>query len=114
MSEALQDSGRWRPTDSFGNRLAVIRNELGLTQQQAAERCGLDDGSWSNWERGANPREKERVVYKIVRGLHVDREWLMWGGELTPPSNIWYTTEDETAGQPRLYALGAVRLPGIS
>lgn len=72
----------WVPFDTFGNRLTLIRQHLGLSQVEAAERCGLDDGSWSNWERGAKPRGMDRVVQAIAAGLGVDRDWLMWGGEL--------------------------------
>lgn len=114
MSQAVEHASPWRPSDSFGARLLLIRKELGLSQEEAALRCGLEAGSWSKWENGTSPRALPVVVHKIVSALGVDRDWLIWGGELAPPSNIWYTAEDETAGQPRLYALGAVRLPGIS
>lgn len=67
------------PRDSFGARLLLVRHHFSLSQAEAAERCGLDDGSWSNWERGSSPRDKEVVVRKISNALGVDRDWLMWG-----------------------------------
>lgn len=113
MSEALQSEDPWRPQDSFGVRLLLVRRTLGLSQEEAAAKCGLDNGSWSNWENGAHPRQLPEVVHKIVRTFNVDRDWLIWGGELGPSSTKWYPTEDATAGQTHLRLLGAVRLPGI-
>ena len=74
------------PEDSFALRLVIIRRHLGLSQEEAAARCGLDDGSWSNWENGTKPRGMDRVVGTIAAGLNVDRDWLMWGGPLSPGS----------------------------
>lgn len=70
---------RWVPQDNFGNRLILVRRELGLTQAQAAEMCGLDAGSWNNWEHGTRPRGLDEIVKKIADALGVDRDWLMWG-----------------------------------
>lgn len=67
------------PEDSLANRLSAVRHHLRLTQAEAANICGLDDGSWSNWERGARPRNMAEVVEKVHQGLNVDRDWLMWG-----------------------------------
>lgn len=70
---------KWVPQDTFANRLVLLRRELGLTQLQAAEACGLDDGSWSNWENGTKCRDLAEIVKKISEALGVDRDWLMWG-----------------------------------
>lgn len=70
------------PEDTFGLRLIALRTHLKLTQAEIAQRCGLDDGSWSNWERGARPRGMDEIVRKISDALGVDRDWLMWGGAL--------------------------------
>lgn len=74
-----QHEEAWVPEDTFGARLVLVRRELGLTQAQAADACGLDDGSWSNWERGARPRGLDEIVAAIVKSLRVNRDWLMWG-----------------------------------
>lgn len=79
-NEAVGSSEPFIPPDSFALRLMALRHALKLTQQQAAARCGLDDGSWSNWENGVTPRGMDIVVGKIVAGLGADRDWLMWGG----------------------------------
>lgn len=80
--EALTGPEPMIPEDTFAVRLVIIRSTLGLTQKEAAQRCGLDDGSWSNWENGAKPRGMDRVVEAICSNLSVDRDWLMWGGPL--------------------------------
>jgi transcriptional regulator with XRE-family HTH domain len=70
----------WVPAvETFGDRLVLLRRHLGITQVQAAKQCGLDDGSWSNWEKGASPRNMARVVRKIHEATGVDMAWLMWG-----------------------------------
>lgn len=81
-SEALTTEEPFIPEDTFAVRLVIIRNALHLTQKEAAERCGLDDGSWSNWENGSKPRDMARVIESICSNLGVDRDWLMWGGPL--------------------------------
>lgn len=71
------------PADTFSNRLILARVHAGwLTVKEAAERCGLNYGSWSNWERGARPRDLLDVVQKIADGLQIDHEWLLFGGPL--------------------------------
>jgi len=114
MSELQEAEHTWRPADSFGVRLLLVRRSLGMSQEEAAVKCGLDNGSWSNWENGKNPRNLAEVVHKIVMATNVDRDWLIWGGDLSPSSTRWETMDDETAGRPGLYLLGPARLPGIS
>jgi len=74
------------PVDTFAARLVLARLHAGnLTLQQAAARCGLVDQSWSNWERGAKPRDLVDVVAAISESLGIDRDWLMYGGPLSQP-----------------------------
>ena len=79
----------WRPEDSFGARLRLVRGELGLTVEDIALRCGVRTPTWSSWERGSLPRGMHRIVERIAEVTGVDREWLMWGGSLTR-STRWY------------------------
>lgn len=77
----------WVPTDAFGNRLRLVRLELGLSVEEIAARCQINQTTWSKWERGINvPRGLHRVVAVICNETGVDRNWLMWGGPLTPGS----------------------------
>ncbi|WP_415103022.1 helix-turn-helix domain-containing protein [Nocardioides sp.] len=69
----------WVPENTFGSRLLVVRRQLGLTVQEAAERCGLHYASWSGWENGRRPSDLAMVVKRVSDHLLVDRDWLMWG-----------------------------------
>lgn len=72
------------PVDTFAARLVLVRMHCGyLTIKDAAARCGVNYGSWSNWERGIEPARMLEVVDKIAAGLGVDRNWLLFGGPLT-------------------------------
>jgi len=74
------------PVDTFGNRLMLVRAHAGhMTVREAADKCGLNYGSWSNWERGKMPRDLLDVVESVSEGLAIDRDWLMYGGPLTRP-----------------------------
>lgn len=73
------------PADTLAIRLLLARHFAGqLSQREAAERCGLNYGSWANWEAGRRPRDVLDVVAQVSVGLGVDHDWLLWGGPLTP------------------------------
>lgn len=74
----------WTPPATFGSRLRDAREDLGLTIEEAAAKCGLSRSTWTTWENGAKPRDMATVVEKISRGLSVegrmlDPMWLLWG-----------------------------------
>lgn len=74
------------PIDTFAARLILARHDAGqLSQRDAAERCGLNYASWSNWEGGMRPRDLIDVVEQIATGLGIDRDWLLFGGSLAKP-----------------------------
>jgi transcriptional regulator with XRE-family HTH domain len=74
------------PADTFGHRLMLVRAHCGhIPVREAADRCGLNYGSWSNWERGKMPRDLLEVVEAIAQGLGIDEEWLLRGGPLARP-----------------------------
>lgn len=71
------------PSDTFANRLAMMRHELGLTLDEAADRAGLKRATWRTWERGlSKPRDMASVVTQIADAFEYDPMWLMWGGPL--------------------------------
>jgi transcriptional regulator with XRE-family HTH domain len=75
------------PVDSFAARLRLARMHANdITIKEAAERCGLNYGSWSNWERGSRPLGLLDVVEAISEGLDIDRNWLLFGGPLASAS----------------------------
>ena len=87
MTSDVVTSQRLVPADTFAGRLMISRLHAGnLTIQEAAQRCGLVDQSWSNWEHGRLPRDRVEIVEAISEGLNVDRDWLMYGGPLAVAS----------------------------
>jgi transcriptional regulator with XRE-family HTH domain len=73
------------PSDTFAARLLLARHHAGrLSQREAAEKCGLNYASWSNWEEGRRPRDLLDVVQQIAEALDIDRTWLLFGGPLLP------------------------------
>ena len=74
----------WVPTDTFANRLVLVRRELDITVREAADRTGLHYATWSTWENGRKPADMVAVVDAIAGGLGVDRAWLMWGKANAP------------------------------
>lgn len=97
-------AAEWIPEDTFATRLIAARKGRGLTQGEAAARCDLDDGSWSNWENGTKPRGMNEVVRKIADGLLIDRDWLMWGDnagcpECGSPRSRCFCASTQLAGQ---------------
>src|SRR5262245_40513307 len=72
------------PEDSYAHRLMLARAHAGhLTIRAAAERCGLNYASWANWEKGMSSRTKVEDAEAIAEALHVDLQWLLYGGSLT-------------------------------
>lgn len=72
----------WVPGDSLALRLVLVRHALGVSQREAAARCGLTFGEWQSIEAGRKARGLDEKVAKISDSLGVDRMWLMWGGPL--------------------------------
>lgn len=57
-------------------RLKARRLELGLTQERAAEKLGVDESTVGRWERGrrmGDPEQRKRLASFIgVPELHID------------------------------------------
>ncbi len=83
----------WRPADTFGARLLLVRHEKKMSVEVAAHAAGVPPASWSSWERGSLPRDMPTVTQKISSRLDVDRDWLMWGGSLRANSFAWNSRE---------------------
>lgn len=66
----------WVPKNTFGARLALIRQRYGWNVKEAADACGLDAGSWHNWESGKSPRRFEEVTEQIAMESDSDLAWL--------------------------------------
>lgn len=78
-TEAVTELG-WVPTaDSFGARLALIRQRLNWNIKEAALECELPPQSWRTWEGGGSCRDQERVARKIAARTGCDYLWLFAG-----------------------------------
>lgn len=72
----------WIPEDTFGARLALVRQHRGWNTTQAADAAGLNDQSWRNWEHGKSVQRFELVCRKIAAASGCSLTWLLQGGEL--------------------------------
>lgn len=79
-----QTEERYVPRDTLSNRLFLVRRELGLTHREAEVLTGVGRGSWQSWESGRSPRDEVRKLTRVADALHIDRDWLMFGGPLRP------------------------------
>lgn len=75
------------PTWGFGDRLRLVRRELGYTQAEMAVQLGCGLKAYSAWESGASRpadlvavAEHLEMVTGIARGW-----WLGWGEDAAPP-----------------------------
>lgn len=60
----------------FGERLHVLREQAGLSQQQLAERLGLTQRAYAYWERNPVALRPEQVV-QLAQALGVTTEELL-------------------------------------
>lgn len=80
----MADPGEWIPADTFGNRLAILRSQLGWNVLHAATVCGVNAESWRQWERtGRKPRDVLEISQRIASATGVSYEWLVLGGPLS-------------------------------
>lgn len=63
---------------TFGDRLRKARRELGLSQAEIAECCGVQQGAIANWESGHSRCRDEVSVAKAIEASHgVPATWLL-------------------------------------
>lgn len=91
----------WRPADSFGYRLLLVRREMGMSIDEISTLVGYSNAAWSNWENGRAPRNMAKVVGRLHQITGVDRTWLMWGGKT--PAFDWAETDEDDIRTGRLY-----------
>lgn len=65
-------------TISIGKRMTMRRKELGITQGEASERCGLSLQFYACIERGLKGVSADSVV-KICNGLGISADYLLTG-----------------------------------
>ena len=65
-------------TKAFGDRMRERRNQLGISQEAAAERTSMHWSAYSRLERGQRSMRLETIL-KIAEGLEIDPGDLMRG-----------------------------------
>lgn len=75
----------WVPTDTWGARLAIVRQKMGWNYTEAGKECGINATSWHNWEDGGGCRQMHRIAHKIARRTGVSFTWLVAGGPMPQP-----------------------------
>ena len=78
---STQSVGPWIPLDdTFGARLALVRQKFAWNLKEAAIACSLPSNSWREWELlGRVPRNIVEVVEKISSRTGADDYWLLTG-----------------------------------
>jgi transcriptional regulator with XRE-family HTH domain len=79
LSHEVTQDGPWVPEDTFGARLALVRQHLGWNVTEAATACGLTGQSWHNWEAGSLPRDLVGTAAKIAEATGCEARWLVLG-----------------------------------
>jgi transcriptional regulator with XRE-family HTH domain len=103
-----QTEPRRIPADSFRNRLAMVRTEMGWNYDQAEAATGVGSESWRLWERGLRRcTDVIGVSRKIAEATGFDQGWLALGGPLSmelesphPPRARRPKTADDVISDP--------------
>lgn len=91
-----QSEDPWVPRDTFGARLALVRQHMGWNIAEAARACALDPQSWANWESGASPRRFEEVAEKIHKAAGCNLVWLL-AGDAAVARSRWFSALAEVS-----------------
>ena len=70
------------PTDTWGTRLAIVRQKMGWNITEAGRETGITATSWQNWENGKGCRQVHKMAAKIARSTGISFTWLVAGGPL--------------------------------
>jgi transcriptional regulator with XRE-family HTH domain len=70
-------------TQAFGERVRARRNQLGLSQEQLADECGLHWSYVGQVERGRRNLSLHNIL-KIAAGLQIDPGKLLQGLQAPP------------------------------
>ena len=85
MTTATGGPGSVAPTgwiaddDTFGARLALVRQRMGWNIAEAARTCGVNGESWRLWEQGRSPSRLTTIAMGIASATGCDYLWLVHG-----------------------------------
>lgn len=85
MAAPQHDDGSdgWVAEDTWGARLALVRQRMGWNYEQAGHACEIEPETWRQWEKvGRSPRKIHEVARRISDQSGANYVWLMAGGPL--------------------------------
>jgi DNA-binding XRE family transcriptional regulator len=80
---------RWIADEPFGARLKKLRERAKLTQEQLAEKSGLDVGTVRQLEQGTRTNPLWQTVCALARGLEKDVVVFVGTDGWQPPDADW-------------------------
>lgn len=108
MTTQTHQQGGRVPADTLRARLILLRDELGLSQREAAEKSGITYAEWQSLENNRDARGMIRKIGSISAAFGYNRDWLLWGGGLgVPPA----PDDDDTPGHAQRPRAGSNRRP---
>lgn len=77
--------------ETIGDRIRMLREARGWTQEELGQRLGVTRASVSQWERGPTKNIKNLTFLKLVRELNTTAEYLLFGrdGDDRDTSGRW-------------------------
>lgn len=82
------------------NRLAALREKLGLDQVDFAEALGIEKNTYNAYERGKRPLSIE-TAKKIRRRYGISVDWLLFGDLGQPNHEFLLSIQPQTEGPKR-------------
>jgi hypothetical protein len=79
QSDAPASGGYVPSTDTFGARLALVRQYRKWNVTEAADASSIPEATWRTWEEGRSPRNMGKVCESIAKASGVDLFWLAFG-----------------------------------
>lgn len=70
--------------ETMGDRIKLLREAQGLTQQQLGELCGVSKSAVSQWEDGTTTDIKLIPFLKLCAALKTDPQYLVYGPDRAP------------------------------
>jgi transcriptional regulator with XRE-family HTH domain len=70
--------------ETTGDRIRVLREARGWTQEELGERLDVSRASVSQWERGETKNIKNLTFLKLVGELNTTAEYLLFGRDGAP------------------------------
>jgi transcriptional regulator with XRE-family HTH domain len=88
MLRAMMGSSEANLTTEIGERLALVRLALGLTQDEIGEQIGVAPNTWAGWEKGdgRRPNILRLIVLKRRHGISLD--YVLTGDKAMLPGHI--------------------------